>query len=113
MIVVVLCFLRYIPRLELFAKSESLGLQVFKTNFFYAFLGSVVVVNMLMPLLWYIEWEVRRGNNQTYTSKSQKWHIPSKATKITWTCYINEIETKQNKTKQTNKQKTRHDKIFQ
>ena len=54
-----------------------------------------------MPLLWYIEWEVRLGNNQTYTSKSQKWHIPSKATKITWTCYINEIETKQNK--QTNK----------
>ena len=40
-------------------------------------------------LLWYIEQEVRLGNNLTCTSQPQKWHQPSKKTaQKTCTCTI-------------------------
>ena len=51
-------------------------------------------------MLWYIEKEVRLGNNQTCMSKPQKWHVPSKKQqRLHGPTMLNEIETN----KQTNK----------
>ena len=75
---VALCLLRYIPRRELFAQNESLGLQVSKTKFLILIFKVSVSCKNVNALLYYIEREVRLGNNQTYTSESQKWHILSK-----------------------------------
>ena len=101
---VALCLLRYIPRLELFAENSSLRLQVFKTNFLifiFRFSGSCKHVG---ALLWCVEREVRLANNQAFTSKPQKWHVPSnKQQRLHGSAILNEIETK----------KPRHEKILQ
>ena len=56
-------------------------------------------------MLWYIEKEVRLGNNQTCMSKPQKWHVPSKKQqRLHGPTMLNEIETnKQTKKKQGTK----------
>ena len=55
-------------------------------------------------MLWYIEREVRLGNNQPCTSKPQKCHVPSKKQqRLHGPAILNEIQTK----------KPRHEKILQ
>ena len=46
-------------------------------------------------LLWYIEREVRLGNNQAFTSKLQNWHAPSKKQQtLHEPAMLNEMEAK-------------------
>ena len=96
MIVAALCFLQYITRLELF--TENLRLQVFKTKFLIFILRVSGNCKPVGALLWFIEREIRLGNNQTCTSKPQKWHIPSKKQqRLHGPAILNETEMKKPK----------------
>ena len=82
----------------------SLRLQVFKTKFLTFIFRVSGSCKNVGTQLWYIEQEVRLSNNQTYTSRPQKWHVPSKKQqRLHGPAILNEIETK----------KPRHEKILQ
>ena len=73
----------------------KLSLQVFETKFLIFIFGVSGSCKHIGTLLWYIEWEVRLGNNQTCTSKPQKSHVLSKKQqRLHGPAILNEIETK-------------------